>query len=105
MESNIENLEIALNKNQEYVYVNTDDIKNDIAKSSNKDNKDNTDTEETKKEISTLESDCNDSILTLNKDSDNDSTQISFNDSSIVNNEDNETNITIENTLLNHKCK
>ncbi|OUM69721.1 hypothetical protein PIROE2DRAFT_2362 [Piromyces sp. E2] len=105
MESNIENLEIALNKNQEYVYVNTDEVSDIANTSKKKTNKDIYDTDETKKEISALESDCNDSILTLNKDSDNDSTQLSINDSSVVNNEDNETNVTIENTLVNHKCK
>jgi len=93
MESNIE---VDLTKNQEYVYVNTDEAK-DLTKSAlKKISKDIYDSDETKKESSTFESDC--SVLTLNKDSDNDNTQISLN-------EDNETNITVDSTLVNQKYK
>jgi len=116
MESNIENLEKVLNNNQEYVYVNTDYTKNEEETPiKNKINLDKEvcldrevtsyDTDETKKETSIItEDDCNDSVLTLNKDDNENSDIVDENDNSdIVNenenieiNENSETNINVE---------
>jgi len=116
MESNIENLEKVLNNNQEYVYVNTDVTNNKETPLKNKINLDKEvsldrevtsyDTDETKKETSIItEDDCNDSVLTLNKDENDNSDIVDENENSdIVNenehievNEDSEANINIEN--------
>lgn len=103
MESNIENLENTLNKNQEIVYVN--DAKENLNSEILKDKL--YDIDETKKEFSlqsSLEDDCNDSILTLNKEYDNDSSQLSLNSEEEYEciNEDNNTHVNAENSSIDN---
>jgi cell division protein FtsB len=97
MESNIENLEISLDRNLEIVFV--DDSKENITKAKALAKSKFYDADETKKEVSNLD-DCNDSILTLNKDDDNDETQISSESEFENNNEDNHTHVNVENQEL-----
>jgi len=105
MENNIENLEKVLDNNQEYVYVNANDTKNMeetslINKITDNIDREGTsyDTDETRKETSLItEDDCNDSVLTLNKEDENDNSEIINENERIEVNEDNETHVNVEN--------
>ncbi|KAL6622268.1 RabGAP/TBC [Neocallimastix californiae] len=80
MERNVENLEISLNNNKEIVFIK--DLNKNVTKTEVKNlTKDKSyDSDETKKEISAVDDDCNDSITTLNK-VDNENTQTSSEES------------------------
>lgn len=117
----IENLEVSLKNNQEYVYINVLNSSNDkdnlvrskslndtcnLKKKEVKLNKDSTFYEnDSKKDILVDEyNDYNDSILTLNKEYDIEASNISLNADSF-DNTDNETNVNAENNILNDKYR
>jgi len=102
MESNLENLEISLDKNQEIVYLNEKEKLNSKTIKEKID-----DIDETKKEFSlqsSLEDDCNDSVLTLNKDYDNESSQLGLSSEEELecNNEDNKTHVNVESASVDN---